>query len=88
MSSNEDASRKRVYQFLEKHAEKPKSRNYSLRRILKLKECLDQLFLISFERRTGCGRKPKIMDKSGLTKLCKLFDHKCGISQRKGAKIM
>ena len=28
------------------------------------------------------------MTKSGLSKLSKLFDHKCGISQRKGAKIM
>ena len=43
---------------------------------------------ISVKRQTGCGRKPKIMDKSGLTKLCKLFDHKCANSQRKGAKFM
>ena len=40
------------------------------------------------ERRSGGGRKAKIMTKSGLSKLSKLFDHKCGISQRKGAKIM
>ena len=28
------------------------------------------------------------MTKSGIDKLCKMFDHKCGISQTKAAKIM
>ena len=32
--------------------------------------------------------KPKIMTKSGIDKFCKMFDHKCGISQRKAANKM
>jgi len=40
------------------------------------------------DRKPGSGRKPKIMTKSGIDKLCKMFDHKCGISQRKAAKKM
>jgi hypothetical protein len=39
-------------------------------------------------RKPRSGRKPKIMTKSGIDKLCKMFDHKCGISQTKAEKIM
>ena len=41
---------------------------------------------IAPDRKPGSGRKPKIMTKSRFDKLCKMFDHKCGISQRKAAK--
>lgn len=94
MTSNEDILRKRVYQFFEKHSDKPKSftvNHFKDEGIARstiydiIKRAEDG---ISSERRKGTGKKPKIMTKSGLSRLCKLFDHKCGISQRKSARIM
>ena len=39
-------------------------------------------------RQPGSGKKPKLMTKSGIDKLCKIFVHKCGIFQRKAARKM
>ena len=94
MSSNEHILRKRVYQFFEKNSDKPKSftinhfkaEGISRSTIYSIIQRAEEG--IPPERRSGGGRKAKIMTKSGLSKLSKLFDHKCGISQRKGAKIM
>ena len=94
MNSNQDILRKRVYQFFKKHSDKsktftvdhfknegiPKSTIYDI-----IKRAENG---ISSERKPGSGKKPNIMTKSGLSKLSRLFDHKCGISQRKRAKIM
>ena len=44
---------------------------------------------ISAERQSGTGKQnAKIMTKAGIKELARLFDHKCGISQRKAARIM
>ena len=32
---------------------------------------------IGLDRKPGSGRKPKIMTKSGIDKIYKMFDHKC-----------
>ena len=40
------------------------------------------------EIQNGSGISAKIMIKSRIKRLVKLFDHKCGINQRKGAKKM
>ena len=41
---------------------------------------------ISSERQSGSGRPAKIMTKSGIKQLRRLFDNKCGISQTKAAR--
>ena len=83
-----------MYAFLENHCDKPKTftvnhfaaegvARSTLFDILKRKD--DG---ISSERQSGSGRPAKIMTKSGIKRLVKLFDHKCGISQRKAARKM
>ena len=92
MTSKEYTLRNRV--FHEKYCDKPKTFTLyhfaaegvpcsTLFDILKRKE--DG---ISSERQSGSGRPAKIMTKSGIKRLVKLFDHKCGISQRKAARKM
>ena len=83
-----------MYAFHEKHCDKPKNFTVdhfeakgvprsTLFDILKRKENG-----ISSERQSGRGRPAKIMTKSGIKRLVKLFDHKCGISQLKPARKM
>ena len=41
---------------------------------------------IGYVRKTGSGRKAKIMSKNGISMLIKTFDHSCGISQTQAAR--
>ena len=91
-TSNEDTLRKRVYAFQEKHSDKADSftgkhlqdegvPRSTLYQTLRRKEDGK----ISAERQCASGRPAKIMTNSGLNQLVRLF--KCGISQRKVAKM-
>ena len=92
MTSNEELQRKRVYQFYQENSDKPKSftvshfeaENLSRSTIYGIIKRIEEDK--PFERQTGSGRKPKIMTKRAISQLTKLFDHKCGISQRIASK--
>ena len=90
MASNEELQRKPVYQFYQENSDKPKSftvshfENISRSTIYRIIKRIEEDK--SFERQTGSGRKTKIMTKRAISQLTKLFDHKCGISQRIASK--
>ena len=90
--SNEELQRKRVHQFYQENSDKPKSftvshfeaENLSRSTIYGIIKRIEEDK--PFKRQTGSGRKLKIMTKCAISQLTKLFDHKCGISQRIASK--
>ena len=92
MVSKQESLRQRVVQFYNKNCDKKKS--YTVNHFVDEGCNRESIYRIirNYEsrktttRKTGSGRKAKIMNKDNLKKLKRLFDHRDNISQRKGAR--
>ena len=90
--TNQTVIRKRVHNFYLAHQSKSKSftvAHFKLEGIPKstIYRIIGQAEKgIGYVRKTGSGRKAKIMSKNGISMLIKTFDHSCGIFQTQAAR--
>lgn len=89
MPSKQESVRKRIVNFYQKFCDSGKKftvDHFALEGVPKRTEN-NILKCTRVIRKTGSGKKAKIMTKKGLRKLERLFDNKDGVSQRYAAKL-